>query len=215
MLVSGGIAVRISSLPSWAQHVSAVFPGRYAVDALQACMNAKGLRSTDFDLAALSLTGLGAGIAGAAMFRWDPGQRLSMRGGKSWAAMALVAWLVTGAITESRGRVAASVPSAPVSSTAYFKPPAPQPPVPVAAAPVAAAPASKTDDVLPDPAPWQDVTIAHIDQIAFERLPPDSGVSARLHRLPLCPIFWNWKPSRDSSRPSCCSGCRTITRSTT
>ena len=44
MLVIGGIAVPLASLPEWAQHVSAFFPGRYAVEALQACVTGTGLR---------------------------------------------------------------------------------------------------------------------------------------------------------------------------
>src|SRR4051794_13418038 len=42
MLIIGGIAVPLESLPDWAQHVSAVFPGRYAVEGLQACVNGRG-----------------------------------------------------------------------------------------------------------------------------------------------------------------------------
>ena len=36
MLIIGGVAVPLASLPDWAQHLSAFFPGRYAVEALQA-----------------------------------------------------------------------------------------------------------------------------------------------------------------------------------
>ena len=35
MLIVGGVAVPLASLPDWALHVSAFFPGRYAVEALQ------------------------------------------------------------------------------------------------------------------------------------------------------------------------------------
>ena len=31
------LAVQLASLPDWALHVSAFFPGRYAVEAMQAC----------------------------------------------------------------------------------------------------------------------------------------------------------------------------------
>src|SRR3954469_2289917 len=42
MLIIGGVAVPLTSLPNWAQHVSAFFPGRYAVEAIQACVNGNG-----------------------------------------------------------------------------------------------------------------------------------------------------------------------------
>ena len=54
MLIIGGIAVPLASLPDWAQHLSAFFPGRYAVQALQACVNGAGLGATRFDLLALT-----------------------------------------------------------------------------------------------------------------------------------------------------------------
>ena len=36
MLIIGGVAVQLASLPTWAQQLSAFFPGRYAVEAIQA-----------------------------------------------------------------------------------------------------------------------------------------------------------------------------------
>ena len=42
MLIIGGVAVPLASLPEWAQHLSAFFPGRYAVEALQACVTGSG-----------------------------------------------------------------------------------------------------------------------------------------------------------------------------
>ena len=44
MLIIGGVAVPLASLPDWAQRLSAFFPGRYAVEALQACVTGDGLR---------------------------------------------------------------------------------------------------------------------------------------------------------------------------
>src|SRR5688572_24179250 len=44
MLIIGGIAVRLEALPEWAQHLSAFFPGRYAVDVIQASVSGDGLR---------------------------------------------------------------------------------------------------------------------------------------------------------------------------
>ena len=42
MLIIGGVAVQLSSLPEWAQHVSAFFPGRYAVEAMQSSVTGAG-----------------------------------------------------------------------------------------------------------------------------------------------------------------------------
>ena len=40
-------------LEDWAQHVSAFFPGRYAVEAIQGCVNGPGLGGLRFSLLAL------------------------------------------------------------------------------------------------------------------------------------------------------------------
>jgi ABC-type multidrug transport system permease subunit len=79
MLIIGGIAVPLASLPDWALHVSAFFPGRYAVEALQACVIGTGLGATRFDLLALLIIGAGGYVAGAKMFRWDAQQRFAAR----------------------------------------------------------------------------------------------------------------------------------------
>ena len=79
MLIIGGIAVPLASLPDWAQHVSAFFPGRYAVEAFQACVIGTGLGATRFDLLALLIIGAGGCVAGAKMFRWDAQQRFAAR----------------------------------------------------------------------------------------------------------------------------------------
>ena len=44
MLMIGGVAVRLESLPAWAQHISAFFPGRYAVEAMQRSATGSGAR---------------------------------------------------------------------------------------------------------------------------------------------------------------------------
>src|SRR6185295_8945251 len=75
MLIIGGVAVPLASLPPWAQHVSAFFPGRYAVEALQACVSGQGWSATRFDLLALCLIGAAGCVTGAKLFRWESGQR--------------------------------------------------------------------------------------------------------------------------------------------
>jgi hypothetical protein len=43
MLILGGVAVQLESLPLWAQHVSVFLPGRYAVEVLQRAFTGTGL----------------------------------------------------------------------------------------------------------------------------------------------------------------------------
>jgi len=105
MLIIGGVAVQLSSLPDWAQHVSAFFPGRYAVEAMQTAATGQGLRVMGFSLLALLLIGLAGFVAGIRQFRWDAEQRFAQRSGKGWVAMALVAWAAVGLLAESRGRI--------------------------------------------------------------------------------------------------------------
>lgn len=275
MLIIGGVAVQLASLPEWAQHVSAFFPGRYAVEAMQVTVTGDGLGAARFSLLALLLIGAAGVLAGARMFRWDAQQRFAERGGKGWIAVALSAWLAVGLLAEARGLVmpartsarveltpalppaaddrtgrrnepapgpepvdpapdpaappATQAPAAPEETgrrvpapesapraaetrpepaPAKAGPPAPRPepasppkpdpeassspepappPKPDAGAPPeikpgAGAPAAPSPPPArpagppPEPASWQQVTDAHIDQVMFERLPPDGGV---------------------------------------
>jgi ABC-type transport system involved in cytochrome c biogenesis permease component len=110
MLIIGGIAVPLASLPDWAQHVSAFFPGRYAVQAIQACVNGAGVGSVGFDVLALTIIGAAGCVAGAMMFRWDAQQRFAARGHKGWLIVPLGAWVMVGALSELTNRVATSPP---------------------------------------------------------------------------------------------------------
>ncbi len=101
MLMIGGVAVRLESLPSWAQHISAFFPGRYAVEAMQRAATGNGLAGTGFDLLALLLIASASTVAAAAMFRWDK----ALRPKRGWLLLALGIWLVVGAMAEMRGPV--------------------------------------------------------------------------------------------------------------
>jgi ABC-2 type transport system permease protein len=159
MLMIGGVAVPLASLPRWAQHVSAFFPGRYAVEAQQACITGSGLTTAGFDLLALLLIGMAGSGAAVKMFRWDAGQRLAIRG-KTWAMLALGMWIVVGVLAEIHGAVLddtveASAPTAAATAATVT-------------APAVALPAG--------PASWRSVTKQDIANVAFERLPPDSGL---------------------------------------
>src|SRR3982751_1697269 len=107
MLIIGGVAVPLASLPDWAQHLSQFFPGRYAVQALQACILGPGVGKAGFELLALVIIGAGGSIAGAKMFRWDAQQRFARRSGKAWVSVALISWAIVGALAEYRGHLAA------------------------------------------------------------------------------------------------------------
>jgi ABC-type transport system involved in cytochrome c biogenesis permease component len=104
MLIIGGVAVPLESLPAWAQHVSAFFPGRYAVEALRASVMGDGLGTARFSLLALLLIGGAGCVAGARLFRWDSQQRFAAMAGKGWVAIALLAWAAVGVGAETLHR---------------------------------------------------------------------------------------------------------------
>jgi ABC-2 type transport system permease protein len=111
MLIIGGVAVPLQSLPAWAERLSSFFPGRYAVQALQACANGEGLGAGTFSLVALVGIGAAACVAGARLFRWDQEQRFAAQPGKGWVAVALAAWIGVGIGAETRTRRSAPLPA--------------------------------------------------------------------------------------------------------
>jgi ABC-2 type transport system permease protein len=117
MIMIGGVGVPLRTLPPWAQHLAGYLPGRYAVELLDACYLPErgGLVASGFDIAALVAIGLAACIAGARMFRWDPGQRLEP-GAKRWIVFALAGWAAVGLVAEYTGRLAKPVPGSAVES---------------------------------------------------------------------------------------------------
>ena len=144
MLIIGGVAVPLASLPDWAQRLSAFFPGRYAVDALQACVTGNGLGAAGFSVLSLVLIGAAGSLAGAKMFRWDAEQRFRATPGKGWVAVALAAWVAVGVMAESGGRKVAGTSAAKVPATL-----APESPSGGTESPVSAA----TSDVRPETGP--------------------------------------------------------------
>jgi hypothetical protein len=157
MLIIGGVAVPLGNLPPWAQHVSAFFPGRYAVEALQACVNGPGASATHFSLLALTLIGFAGCVAGAKLFRWEPQQHFFARSGRGWLAPVFFAWLAVGGLAEWRGHVASTTPPAAVTA--------------------AASSSSKSPSAAPAPtkAPWESITAEDVAKLDFY-LPPDDGV---------------------------------------
>jgi ABC-type transport system involved in cytochrome c biogenesis permease component len=171
MLVIGGVAVPLASLPEWAQQASAFLPGRYAVDALQASVSGAGFESARRDIPALIVIGLSACIAAAGMFRWDPQQRFATMRGKPWLGIAAAAWIAVGLW----GRPQAAIVEAPAPPQEAERM-APERERPAADLPVADAPAAS---VRRPPSSWRGVTRDDIDrEIPFNSLPPDSGVVA-------------------------------------
>jgi len=69
MLIIGGVAVPLASLPEWAQRLSLFLPGRYAVHAMQAAVTGPGLRDAAFSVIALLVIGAAGCVAGARLFR--------------------------------------------------------------------------------------------------------------------------------------------------
>jgi len=162
MLILGGVAVQLESLPLWVQHVSVFFPGRYAVEVLQRSFTGTGLGGSGFDLLALALIGFAGAIAAAGMFRWDR----SFSPNRAWLAVAFGMWLVVGAAAEWRGQVA-------VSGLADTQP---------VGTPRDYAPSAK-----PSAAGWHAVTETDFDTIAFDRLPADQGIVAPVSRSDAVP----------------------------
>jgi hypothetical protein len=130
MLIIGGVAVPLATLPDWAQRLSAFFPGRYAVQALQACANGAGLTNAQFSVFALLLIGAAGCLAGSKLFRWDAQQRFATAPGKAWVGVALAAWVAVGVLADADGRAprptatsAENVAAPPVSVPAPAAPP--------------------------------------------------------------------------------------------
>lgn len=187
MLMIGGVAVRLSSLPDWVQTLSAFFPGRYAVAAIQAMATGGGLRTAAFDLLALVVFTLSAALIAASLFRWDGGRR---RADRRLLAGGLALWLAIGCMgawmdADKGHGIVDDAPVAPPA--AYLRAPA-DPHAGVTPPPDAspAVPADNAGKAPPDQSPptppvgkprsWQAVTAADIGRIAFERLPDDEGL---------------------------------------
>ena len=203
MLIIGGVAVPLASLPEWAQRLSLFLPGRYAVHAIQAAVTGPGLREAAFSVIALLVIGAAGCVAGARLFRWDAEERFVGRPGRWWAVVALVPWIAVGVVADSRDRdVRTTAPSSaatPVSARRLTPRADPSPAERALLSREASPPAtgrstntpaiaagSRPPDVAsPRPAATSPpaVSLAEIDaKIAFDRLPPDGGVVTPIAR---------------------------------
>jgi hypothetical protein len=105
MIILGGVGVPLETLPAWAQRASGFMPGRYAVELLQGTFRgAPAISEVRFDVIALAVIGLAAGLIGARLFRWQPGERFQRRS-LPHVFVALLAWGVVGAIGTATGHV--------------------------------------------------------------------------------------------------------------
>ena len=150
MLIIGGVAVPLESLPEWAQHVSAFFPGRYAVEALRACVMGTGLGDARFSVLALLLIGAAGCVTGARLFRWDSQQRFTAIAGKGWVVVALLAWAAVGIAAETRHRTLVRTT---VAATPAPAPATPQMTAPPQNPPTASTSAPAAPPVIPPTAP--------------------------------------------------------------
>jgi ABC-2 type transport system permease protein len=169
MLIIGGVAVKLSTLPEWALHVSAFFPGRYAVETMQECVKGDGLGPMGFNLFALLLIGLAGCVAGAKLFRWDAQQRFVSSRNKAWVGVALIAWVTIGIGAEVRREITPRSVRRPVLvANQGINAPATTPPVVL-----------QTND---SPAPWRAYTTSDYAKFDYNSLPPDEGNVAPIAR---------------------------------
>jgi|GEM_PF-207082 len=172
MLMIGGVAVRISSLPHWTQILSAFFPGRYAVTAIQNTATGEGLGTAGFDLLALALFTLSSALVAASLFRWDAARR---KPNIALLGAGLVLWLAIGVagmmLVVNRAEPAIdNTPIAPPS--AYLRSETEEPDH----KPPSEADQTSQPDGPSTPRTWQDVSDEDIAMIAFDRLPDDEGL---------------------------------------
>lgn len=180
MLIIGGIAVPLATLPAWAQRLSAYFPGRYSVEAIQATVAGPGLEAARFSAVALIVIGAAGCVAGARLFRWDAQQRVVASGGYGWIALALAAWIGVGLAGESRS-LADQPGLAPTQAAAAPTPPqtpeaAPPADVPAASTPEAPAPPPTTTATPESTAPR---TPAQPPVVPESKQPPSSASTAQ------------------------------------
>lgn len=146
MLIIGGVAVPLESLPVWAQHVSAFFPGRYAVEILHQCVTGTGFSPLNFNLFALGVIGLTGFFVGGKLFRWDAQKHFSHQTGKAWLLPVIAGWIAIGITAEARDR--AVIPDTAKTATVALTAPLP---------------------------PWAHLTMKDAAGLDYD-LPPDIGI---------------------------------------
>lgn len=183
MLMIGGIAVPIESLPEWTQTLARVLPGQPAVAAI-ATASGEGLAAALGDLALLALHGLAGMLVATGLLRWDSARRpVRIRpivaGCVTWLAAGTAAVFLPARADPESDAAAFPTPVAvsAVSSAASGALPQPAPEAPTQG------PAPQAGDPQPGETPspppnWREVREDHLLAIAFERLPDDAGLVA-------------------------------------
>ena len=112
LILIGGVGVPLLALPDWVRAAAAYMPGRYAVEAIQlAYSDPRGLAGAGFALLALGVTGACAAVAGAMLFRWEPGRRAGRRR-LPWYALAALGCVATGLAATWTDRLSVAPPPA-------------------------------------------------------------------------------------------------------
>ena len=195
MLILGGVAVPIESVPAWVQGVASALPGRYAVDAIDGALKGSGLAQLAPNAAALAIMAAASGLASIALFRWDAGQRIGVRRALASIGLAVASWIAVGAVLRVDSTPAlAAANRTPVASTASVDTPADssipatRPTDRRSAGQESLPPSSRTDGAVvgapsESAAPaaaqrtWRDVTMDDVNvNLVFVNLPPDHGV---------------------------------------
>jgi hypothetical protein len=199
MLIIGGVAVPLASLPDWAQRVSGYLPGRYAVDIIQATANGDGLAAAGFHMIALLLIGAAGCLAGAKLFRWDREQRFASEPGKAWVAVALAAWIGVGLAAEARRRelpapAAGAMPEPSTMPTPALPATSPSPPaeLPAPSADPVERPHAREEAQPPGPssAPSPPKPSEPVPVERTEVLPPPPAPAPKEPLVPLAPQSW-------------------------
>jgi hypothetical protein len=198
MLILGGVAVPLESLPGWVQRVAAALPGRHAVDAIEGALTGSGFDLVAPAAAALTIMTAASGLSVIALFRWESGQRIGWRRAVAPIGLVLASWVAVGAIVKpastrelaQRGVRVEAAPAAidtPAGSSALPREPS---------SPGSSFRAKSSDppSAPPPPAPvqrtWRDVTLEDVNvNVVFVGLPPDHGV--------VTPITGDYRPRED------------------
>ena len=176
IIIIGGVGVPLNILPHWARHVADFLPGRYAVEAMQFCIDGKGLEAASFDLLSLMLIGIAGLAAGQKLFRWELGQKLTAAA-RGWALVALAPWAAVGIAATVQARNAApqktnAILEAVIPKIAATQSSQTQPVIAVATTGPSTGPSAAAP---PLPKDWQSVTDAQIEGIKYDDLQPDQG----------------------------------------
>ncbi len=175
IIIIGGVGVPLNILPHWARHVADFLPGRYAVEAMQFCIDGKGLEAAGFDLLSLMLIGIAGLAAGQKLFRWEVGQKLAAAA-RGWALVALAPWAAVGIAATVQARNAAPQKTNPILEAVLPKTAATQSSqAQPTTSPTTGPSTGPSAAVPPPPKDWQSVTDAQIDGIKYDDLQPDQG----------------------------------------